>query len=126
MKWLLLVGLLRVGATSCETPTAMQGGVWLDPVPAEYADDWRSVEACSGLTGDFATVRWVIYPDRLVVPGTRNLGQAHHDTRIIELGGRALAPIRRHEILHLLLGPVGDDHPVAYFVDRCGTLVSHD
>ena len=122
MRYAILILVL----TTCTTPTGLpEGGVWLDPVPAEYAADWKAVEACSGTTGDFASVRWIVYPDRLVVPGTRNIGQAHHDTRIVELAGRALAPVIRHEMLHLLLGPQVTGHPDEYFVERCGEIVAH-
>lgn len=121
--------VLALGLVGCTTPTnpnvLPDGAVWLDPVPTEYANDWRSVEACSGLTGDFASVRWMVYPGRLVIPGTMNLGQTHHQSRIIELAGAALAPVWRHEMLHLLLGPSGDNHPVEYFVTRCGDVVAH-
>ena len=124
MRYVVVCVGVILGACSTPTdPNALPDGAeWLEPVPAEYAEWWRALEGCSGLRGDFATVRFVVWPDRVVIPDTRWMGYAHTDTRIIELAGRALGPTIRHEMLHML--GVGG-HPEEFFVRRCGEIITN-
>lgn len=121
------VGLiLMAGCVTPTDPNALPDGAeWLVPLPVEYVEWWAETERCAGTTGDFASVRWAIYPDRFFVPGTRNSGVAHIDTRMVELAGRYRlnAPTVRHEMLHLLLQTA--EHPTEYFALRCAELVAH-
>ena len=121
---MLCVGVILAGCSTPTDPNALPDGAeWLEPVPVEYAGWWAEVEACSGLRGDFATVRFVVWPGMVVIPGTRRMGASYSDRRVIELAGRALGPTVRHEMLHML---GVDGHPEEYFGQsgRCAGVVT--
>lgn len=114
----------------------MPGHPRLVTPPAEYATWYAEVEACSGLKGDFARVRWYWYDDASgTVPtgGNGSAGKTWPSEHKIALGSSYwhFAKVVRHEALHDILGR--DGHPPEYFGvngpdyadGKCGALVSH-
>jgi hypothetical protein len=95
--------------------------------PAQYAAWWKVTEACSGLRGDYAAVQWYVVPEaRVTVDGTDYDGYTwtKDEPRIVLARGmvHGAGTLVRHEMLHALL--VRGGHPRAYFVERCGDIVS--
>lgn len=127
MRYALAVPLV-LALAACQTTTdpgsLPLGAEWLDPIPAEYASLWRETEQCSGLSGDFAAVRWIVYPNNIWIPNTTAVGRTTLQTSVIELVNGAVhsSEVVTHEMLHLLLGTPG--HPGEYFLEKCGQLVA--
>ena len=96
------------------TPDSM----WL----AQYA----AAEACLGLTGDVADVKWFIVRGDYIPDseGGRNVGLWIHPHRIYILESfRAAAWVVRHESMHDLLG--NGKHPRKVFGDLCRATWGH-
>ena len=115
-----------VGA--CRTPADpadWAGAVPLAP-PPPYRMWWAVTEACSGLRGDFAAVRWAAVPDAASLPGAsdgRVASWAARGNQVTLAGASVLdGATVRHEMLHALLRAPG--HPPAYFRGRCGGVVA--
>lgn len=85
---------------------------------------WQLTEACSGVTGDFASVRWYEVPhaSQIVVDGRAVQGYWwSEDNRIVLASSEVLqGQLVRHEMLHALTG-AGHSHE--YFIKRCGGVV---
>jgi hypothetical protein len=124
---LFLSGLLSL-SLACEATTAPEvptTAVPLEP-PARFALWWRLTQACSGITGDFASVSWY------VVPNTRTLSYQGKQVDAYWIGNpdrivladslRNDGPIVRHEMLHVLLHRNG--HPRAAYLEACGGVVA--
>jgi len=98
------------------------GAMAFDP-PLDYERWWRKTEDCSGLTGDYAAVRWYAVSGDVVVAGTA------YDAYWFATGNRIVLAERvrrdelviRHEALHALLRR--GDHPAEYFQQRCAGVV---
>lgn len=98
--------------------------------PAVYQQWWSLTESCSGISGDFAQVKWY------QIPGTSrfDLGEgiaangawAKDGNKIIIAGDAILdGDLVRHEMLHALLQVRG--HPRDAFIGHCdGTVVCTD
>jgi hypothetical protein len=94
----------------------------------QFALWWRMTEACSGLRGSLADVRWYVQPglETLQIPGDagRYGGYWWADGNRVLLTERAVTDgwLVRHEMLHALVGRAG--HPREQFGDRCGGIVT--
>ncbi len=104
------------------------GAVRVLPVPAEYLQWWMEVEGCSGLGGDVRRVRFYVMPD-VYAWWAQDLGAyvmggwtARGNRITVGAFLKDDAGLVRHEMLHALLQR--GDHPVVYFVKRCGPLLA--
>jgi hypothetical protein len=123
------VALLAGACSSATEPTEVlpAGAQSLFP-PAIFETWWQEVEQCSGKTGDFTAITWYY------VPGTGGF-PVGSDPNVVGLWQPKLHAITlaqyvrenpdvlRHEELHAILNRV--DHPAEYFVQKCGSLVTH-
>ena len=93
--------------------------------PAVYARRWAMTEACSGLSGDLAAVRWYHVPSYAIkVNGEEAAGYwSSSGNRIVLTDGIVdYGAGVRHEMLHALLQ--NGDHPRAQFLGSCASLVN--
>ena len=124
-----ITSLLAVASLlSCEYPTAPafpDDAVPFAP-PERYALWWGMTEACSGRTGDLASVRWYVVPGvrTIVVNGKEYSGYWYGRPDRIVLAGESRfdGALVRHEMLHVLLGPVG--HPRVPYLTSCNDIVA--
>ena len=94
-------------------------------LPAPFRHWWTLTERCSGLTGDFASVRWF-----LVRRPTFDVRDDRYDAFWYQSGNRIVVAepyllnggVIRHEMLHAILQR--GSHPLDQFTDRCGGVVS--
>jgi len=96
--------------------------------PAIYETWWHEVEQCSGKTGDFAAVSWYYVPGSAGFPsesGADVVGVWQPSRNAITLAefARENSFVVAHEELHAILQTT--DHPVEYFVQKCGNVVAH-
>ncbi|HSJ23972.1 MAG TPA: hypothetical protein VK929_04790 [Longimicrobiales bacterium] len=95
-------------------------------VPAEYEHWWQLTEQCSGLSGDFHDVRWLVLEDTHSIP--QHNAQAAWYSRgnqiLVVDGYQQNGRLIRHEMLHALLGRSVSGHPREYFVQACAGVVS--
>lgn len=88
--------------------------------PPAYAQWWAATEACSGLSGDFARLRFEIVPGRdFPCPSGRCVGRWEPPSTIYlarDWSGNEM--VVRHEMLHALIGRSG--HPDPPFKRGCG------
>ena len=119
--------LLAAATISCggiTEPAFPAGAIPMQP-PRVYAMWWQLTQACSGVTGDFARVRWYEVPNtsQIVVNGTPVQGYWWPDeNRIVVAGSQVLqGQLVRHEMLHALTGSA---HSHEYFIDKCGGVVA--
>jgi hypothetical protein len=106
-------------------PSLPFGAVGFTP-PAFYQTWWRLTEACSGRTGDMASVSWYIVPgDLFELDGQFVAGYSVARFNRIVLAGDVASdgPSVRHEMLHQLLGADVGGHPRAQFLGACGGTV---
>lgn len=122
-----LTSLLASAIISCggiTEPAFPTGAVPMQP-PRVYAMWWQLTQACSGITGNFASVRWYVVPNasQIVVNGRAVQGYWWSDeNRIVVASSEVLqGQLVRHEMLHALTG-AGHSHE--YFMDRCGGIVA--
>jgi hypothetical protein len=105
-------------------PQLPSGAVPMDP-PSVYSMWWRLTEACSGVNGDFDSVRWFQLTDVPQFAVRDTLYQSYwwaNGNRIVIVGAKRLTgQLVRHEMLHALTGP---HHQREYFVDKCGGVVA--
>jgi hypothetical protein len=123
---LALVILALTGACVVLTEPAFPVDAVRISAPARFAAWWKVTEACSGLSGDFASVGWYVVPTtRVTVAGYEFDGYTWEEggSRIV-LAQPMLTEgsLVRHEMLHALLQQRGG-HPGAFFRDRCGDIV---
>jgi hypothetical protein len=87
--------------------------------PAFYREWWSRTEACSGLTGDFDTVRWFAVPGHgFECPSGTCAGRWERGHRIfISADFESNELVVRHEMLHELIGHGG--HPNPPFGPEC-------
>ena len=111
--------------------------VWPDNVyqftpPTAYAGYWAQMEACSGLSANFARVTWFKADSVMNIPdvGTfaeHPFGFADWKDHRIALSGNSTddAVVVRHEMLHELLQR--DGHPPEFFGvgGKCFAEVTH-
>lgn len=116
---------------------ASLGGCGFDPAgeqpmaaPTNYRAWWTKTEACSGLTGDFDRVEWLVVPGRgFSCKSGQCAGHWEPDHRIfIASDWTGNEMVVRHEMLHELLRRSG--HPSPPFGDGCPltweTWTGHD
>jgi hypothetical protein len=126
----LVLGLFACVGLSCADGFAPPSGTYLFDAPPAYQAAWDSVEACSGLSGDLARVRWYAVPqDAFYVGKTLTFGAwtPPHTIYVAEWAkddslGHYLTV--RHEMLHDLLGGGGEGqaHPPVF--RTCGLMIS--
>ncbi len=91
--------------------------------PAIYKEWHLKTEVCSGLTGEFSTIKFYVVPgvETFSTKDGAKVGEWTTDgssNRIIIAGNyQNFEMVVRHEMLHALLGKEG--HPPEYFVDKC-------
>jgi hypothetical protein len=113
------------------------GGCGFDPAgeqpmiaPDIYRTWWDKTEACSGLTGDFDRVEWLVVPGHgFACSSGQCAGHWETDHRIfIASDWEQNELVVRHEMLHDLLGRPG--HPSPPFGQGCpltwATWTGHD
>jgi hypothetical protein len=122
-----LTVLLLSTATACHylTEPLPEGTEPFSP-PAVYARWWAMTEACSGRTGDLATIHWYQVPgawEIRVHDGRAAAGYEEPSSDRIVLAGDQVnaGSVVRHEMLHALLRQPG--HPDAQFRGACAGLV---
>lgn len=110
--------LLMLG---CASPLDVQGASPFTPPPV-FAEYWREIETCSGLSGDWRRVEWYVVPaGQIVWDGTHYSGvwQPPHTIYISDVVLEHLdryATTVKHEMLHDLRGRGG--HPPVF--ETCG------
>jgi hypothetical protein len=112
--YLLLSGLALTG---CGFDPA--GDAPMDPPPV-YREWWAKTEACSGLTGDFDRIEWLMVPGpSFPCSSGRCAGHWERDGHQIYIAGdwTRHEMVVRHEMLHDLLGRNG--HPSPPFGQGC-------
>jgi hypothetical protein len=120
----LVLGGLASGcaALAPSEPVLPTGSVEISAT-ALYQEWQLKTESCSGLTGDFSTVKFYVVPGVETFPTKdgAKVGEWTSDgvtNRIVIAGNyQNVEMVVRHELLHALLGKAG--HPPEYFVDRC-------
>jgi hypothetical protein len=122
-----LLGLAPgLGACNLVAPKPPEGHRPLEPVPAPYAAWWRITEQCSGLRGDFASVRWSELPGAATmrVLGEDAAGAWYPAARRVVLLPNYVyqGDVVRHEMLHALSRVRGHDR--ALFLGRCAGVVA--
>ena len=126
---LFISGLLSL-ALACEATTAPGIPATAVPLaaPARFALWWRLTQACSGITGDFASVSWYVVPDAGTLSYQGKQVNAYWignpDRIVLPDLLRDSGPIVRHEMLHVLLHRNG--HPRDAFLAACGGVVACD
>jgi hypothetical protein len=122
-----LCGLLSL-ALACEATTAPGVPRTAIPIaaPARFALWWRLTQACSGLTGNFASVSWYVVPNTGTFSYDGKQVYAYWigdpDRIILSDSLRDDGPTVRHEMLHALRHLVG--HPRAAYLEACGGIVA--
>ena len=121
---LLSLALACDGATD---PHVALGAVSITP-PSQYAVWWRLTQSCSGLTGDYATVKWYVVPNTTTINDAGKQVDAYWisnpDRIILADARRNDGKIVRHEMLHALRHR--DGHPRDAFLVACGGVVACD
>ena len=106
-------------------PAALADATPLAP-PAWYASAYADIERCSGLTGDFARIRWYHVPGSLVsAPDAGGYAAAVtypslHTIVIADFYANDTFVVR-HEVMHDLADVTS--HPPEWFDGRCGDLM---
>ena len=106
-------------------PAALADATPLAP-PAWYASAYAGMERCSGLTGDFARIRWYHVPGSLVsAPDAGGYAAAVtypslHTIVIADFYANDTFVVR-HEVMHDLADVTS--HPPEWFDGRCGDLM---
>lgn len=87
--------------------------------PAVYREWWAKTEACSGLSGDFDRVEWLVVPGRSFDCKSGQCVGHWHPGHQIYIAEEWLhnEMVVRHEILHDLLR--GGGHPDPPFGEGC-------
>ena len=118
---------LALACDSATDPHIPLGAVSLTP-RARYALWWRLTQACSGLTGDYASVQWYVVPNTTTINDAGKQVDAFWisdpDRIILADARKDDGRIVRHEMLHALLHRNG--HPRDAFLVGCGGIVACD
>lgn len=115
--------LSACSSLAAPTEISLPAGAVEIAAPAVYREWHQKTQACSGLIGDFSTVKFYVVPgvETFSTVEGQKLGQWIQDgaaDRIIVAGNyRDHEMVVRHELLHSLLGREG--HPSEYFNQRC-------
>ena len=126
---LVFAGLasLALACSGATEPHVALGAVPLTP-PARFALWWRLTEACSGLTGDYASVQWYVVPNTTTINDQGTQVDAYWisdpDRIVLADAHKNDGPIVRHEMLHALLHRNG--HPRDAYLVGCGDVVACD
>lgn len=118
-----LLALAVLLACSGADPLAPADAVRIELGP-RFAAAWEAVEQCSGLTGQREAVTVYAVPgDFIMLDGRAVLAYWSPATNSIYIAAFYLTsdPLLRHEALHALI--YSGEHPPAYFVAKCGSLV---
>ncbi len=119
----LPVLLSACSSISAPTEISLPNGAVEIAAPALYREWHQKTQACSGLTEDFATVKFYVVPgvETFSTGDGQKVGQWIQDggsNRIIVAGKyQNHEMVVSHELLHSLLGR--DGHPAEYFNQRC-------
>jgi hypothetical protein len=122
-----LIGLLPL-ALACDNATApdVPRGAVSIAAPERFALWWRLTQACSGITGDYASVSWYVVPNTTTLTWQGLQVDAYWmsnpDRIVLSDAHRDDGPVVRHEMLHALLHR--DGHPRDAFVTACGGVVA--
>ncbi len=120
---LALSGLLSGCSSLSPSEPSLPPGATEIPVPVYYAKWHTKTQACSGLSGDFSTIKFYVVPgvETFSTSAGPKVGEWTSDgvtNRIVIAGNyQNHEMVVRHELLHSLLRREG--HPAEYFVDRC-------
>lgn len=120
---LALGGLLSGCSSLAPSEPLLPKGATEIPIPAAYQRWHDKTEACSGLSGDFSTIKFYVVPgvETFSTKDGSKVGEWTSDgatNRIVIAGNyQNHEMVVRHELLHSLLRKEG--HPAEYFVDRC-------
>ncbi|HKV75851.1 MAG TPA: hypothetical protein VJN95_15130 [Gemmatimonadales bacterium] len=124
LRAVTLIGVLfAVGACGTEPDALPAGAEQMTALP-DYQAWWARTEACSGLQGEFSSLRFYQVPGVSTFSSTVGtvVGLWTRDGREnrITVAGAYLDNelVVRHEMLHALLERTG--HPQDYFVTKCG------
>ena len=123
---LVVVAVLAAcGSASPTAPAALDDAVPFTP-PAWYASAYASMQRCSGLPGDFATVRWYhVAGSRVPAPGSGGYAAAvsYPSLHAIVIADFYTADtiVVEHEVMHELADVTS--HPPLWFDGRCGDLM---
>jgi hypothetical protein len=117
----LLAVAVACSAISVEAPPASDRFT----APPVYQLWWSMAEACSGITGSLADIKWYAVPNVDSISDGRDQVSGYWssgDNRIVLIAaGKFNGTLVRHEMLHALLRING--HPRRQFVERCGGVV---
>jgi hypothetical protein len=110
---------------ACIDVTGLPHGAQRFRPPAQFRAWWKLTELCSGLHGDFDTVRWYVLPnsDVFSLEGQTVNGAWYGDGNRIVVGDSegGDGSLIRHEMLHALLR--SGAHPRSQFLANCGDIV---
>ncbi|HEU5153688.1 MAG TPA: hypothetical protein VFU03_03050 [Gemmatimonadales bacterium] len=118
-----LGGLLSGCSALSPSEPILPAGATEIPIPASYLEWHAKTEACSGLKGEFSTIKFYVVPgvETFSTADGAKVGEWTSDgvtSRIVIAGNyQNFEMVVRHELLHSLLRKEG--HPTEYFVDRC-------
>jgi hypothetical protein len=116
-------GLLSACSSLAPSEASLPIGATEIPVSASYQEWHSKTQACSGLSGDFSTIKFYVVPGVDSFPTSQGAKVGEWTSkgginRIVIAGNyREHEMVVRHELLHALLRREG--HPPEYFVDRC-------
>lgn len=119
---LVLSALLSLGI-ACDRATApdVPSGAIPLAAPERFALWWRITQACSGITGDYASVSWYVVPNSTTLSWQGEQVDAYWmsnpDRIVLSDAHRNDGSIVRHEMLHALLQR--GSHPTDVFVKGC-------
>ncbi len=118
-----LGGLLSGCSSLSPSEPSLPAGATEIVAPIAYQEWHAKTEACSGLSGDFSTIKFYVVPgvETFSTKDGSKVGEWTSDgvtNRVVIAGNyQNFEMVVRHELLHSLLRKEG--HPPEYFVDRC-------
>jgi hypothetical protein len=121
---LIVPSLVLLACADLTGPPFPAGAIAIDP-PSAYALWWTLTEECSGVKGDFSSVRWYVLPNAWQFDINGEKYQAYwwgYGNSIVTAAHSKLdGQLVRHEMLHALTGPT---HSALYYLDKCAGVVS--
>lgn len=118
-----IAGLLSGCSSLAPSETPLPLGAIEVPAPVSYQQWHAKTQSCSGLAGDFSTIKFYVVPgvETFSTSAGAKVGEwiSNGTTNRIVIAGnyRNHEMVVRHELLHSLLKKEG--HPSEYFVSRC-------
>jgi hypothetical protein len=118
-----LLPVLLGACTATSAPESLPEGAVPLAAPAVYREWFARTEACSGLTGSYDRVQWLVVPEVETFETDAGpkvgLWVRRGDQHYIVVAGnyRQHEMVVRHEMLHSLIGASG--HPGDVFSERC-------